>query len=234
MTDVCPHSLGVEVTTYGRLQEAGHYLPILDRNIVVPVSRMERLNTLHPDQDVLELRIYQGESRRVTENTLLGTLKVAGLRERPGQRHPGEVDVRFTYDANGILEVEVTVVETLKRLTKVIESRPGTLTPKQREAALNALKAIKVRPRDLLPNRARLELRGIVSTRRSGERRHRLSAMIDEFERALETGLPDQIGLATAILDRVLEDAYEDQGERQADDPDDGRFSGDGGPSPRR
>ena len=233
MTDVCPHSLGVEVTkTYGRLQVAGHYLPILDRNIVVPVSRMERLNTLHPDQDMLELRIYQGESRRVTENTLLGTLKVAGLRERPGQRHPGEVDVRFTYDANGILEVEVTVVETLKRLTKVIERRPGRSTPKQREAALNALKAIKVRPRDLLPNRARLERANRLYQEWSGERRHRLSAMIDEFERALETGLPDQIGLATAILDRVLEDAYEDEGERQADDPDDGRFSGDGGPSP--
>src|SRR5205823_1017277 len=111
MTDICPHSLGVEVSKqHGKIHDAGYFTPIIDRNVTIPTSQVDRFNTIHPEQDRIDLKIYQGESRRVEENTLLGNLEIKGLKARPGQRHAGEIDVRFSFDTNGILEVEVTVL----------------------------------------------------------------------------------------------------------------------------
>jgi len=108
LTDVCPHSLGVEVAKQfspGQHQ-SGFFSPIIDRNTTVPVSRVERYSTFSPLQDVIDIEIYQGESRLTSENTLLGKMRLTGLRHRAGQEDGGVVDMRFTYDMNGLLEVE--------------------------------------------------------------------------------------------------------------------------------
>ncbi len=43
LTDVCPYTLGIEtITQVGNRYESGHYLPIIERNSVVPVSRVKR------------------------------------------------------------------------------------------------------------------------------------------------------------------------------------------------
>jgi molecular chaperone HscC len=47
MTDVCPYTLGVEISEQlapGRY-EAGFFLPIIERNSVVPVSREQTVST---------------------------------------------------------------------------------------------------------------------------------------------------------------------------------------------
>jgi molecular chaperone HscC len=214
LTDVCPHSLGVEVSKeFGGRIDDGHFLPILDRNVTVPISRMERVNTLHPQQDAIVIRVLQGESRRAAENTLLGTLQIKGLRARPGQKHAGEVDLRFTYDANGILEIDATVVETGRNLTKVIESRPGALTPAQVAAAVARLQSLKTDARSLLPNRARLERAHRLYVELTGRERALLSARIDAFESALASGNAEEIGWTRGMLDEALGDSYGEEGE---------------------
>lgn len=217
LTDVCPHSLGVEVSkelARGR-HEDGYYLPILDRNITVPASRVERLRTLHPDQDWMALAIYQGESRRVEENTLLGKLELSGLRRRAGQRHPGEVDVRFSYDANGLLEVEATILHSGETRTKLIESRPGALGRREIEEALRRLRPLKVRARDLLPNRARLERAERAYRELTGADRDHLSQLIDRFEASLEGDDYEGIGFFGAALDQLLATRFRAEGEAQ-------------------
>lgn len=222
MTDVCPHSLGLEVSkTFGRRVEAGFFAPILDRNVTVPVSRVERFSAIEPGQDRIHVRVYQGESRRAEENTLLGSFTVEGLRAPPGTEDGGEADIRFSYDANGVLEVEVTVVHSGKRHTHVIESRPGALTPEQVRDAVARLQPLKVHARDLLPNRARLERASRLFREWTGARRAALSETIDAFEQALETGDPEHVGWAAARLDAILADAYQDEGEPPH--PEDGR-----------
>jgi molecular chaperone HscC len=214
MTDVCPHSLGVEVSREiaGR-HEAGYYLPILDRNLTVPVSRSERLHTLHPTQDVIELQVYQGESRLIAENTLLGRLEVRGLRHRPEQREPGVVDVRFTLDANGILEVEATVGHSGETRRLVLERTPGSLTAAQVEEAIRRLQPLKIRPRDLLPNRARLERAYRLWAELLGPAREDLGRRIDAFESALATEDGESIQFAAALVDTAIEDAFRGEDE---------------------
>jgi molecular chaperone HscC len=218
LTDVCPHSLGVEVCKEiaPDRHEPGYYLPILDRNVTVPASRVRHLHTIHPEQDRLELAIYQGESRRVEENTLLGKLHVPGLRHRPDQRHPGEVEVRFSYDANGLLEVEVTVLHSGQILSKMIESRPGALSRREIDEALRRLKPLKVRSRDLLPNRARIERAERAFRELTGADRDLLTVLLDRFERALEENDFDGIGYHGAALDQFVASRYAAEGETQA------------------
>lgn len=215
LTDVCPHTLGIEVSKqHGDARhEPGHFAPILDRNVTVPASRVEGFSTLHPDQDRVEIRVFQGESRRTAENTFLGSLAVNGLRSRPGQKCPGEFEVRFSYDANGVLEVEVTVLHSGERHVKVIESRPGALTRAQVAAAVERLQPLKVRSRDLLPHRARLERAERLWAELTGDDRARLGAALDAYESALAVEDADRIGFSAAVLDDALKDAYAAEGE---------------------
>lgn len=220
LTDVCPHTLGIAVSKRwaenGPPQE-GFFSPIIDRNTLVPCSRSDRYNTMHPEQDVIELRVYQGESRLVVENTLLGTLSVKGLKHWPGQKEPGVIDVRFSYDMNGILEVEVVVVHSGAKLTKVIESRPGGLTADQLAAAVKRMQPLKTHPRDLLPNRARLERANRLYPELSGAARAGLASRIDDFEAGLDSQDPRRAQEAAAVLDSFLAHFFHGEGEQQPD-----------------
>ncbi|MDF1701538.1 MAG: Hsp70 family protein [Planctomycetota bacterium] len=223
MTDVCPHSLGIQVAKeFGGRYESGHFMPILDRNVTVPVSRVEPFQTLHPQQDELKVEVFQGEHRHTEKNTLLGEMLIKGLRSKPKQRFPGEVSVRFTYDANGILEIEVTILETGKVLRHVIESRPGAMAPEEVARAVASMAPLKVSPRDLLPNRARLERANRHFAELTGMRRQQLGEAIDRFEAALAAGHPDEIGFAAMVLDDWLGDRYhlEDETPQETSTPD--------------
>lgn len=54
------------------------------------------------------------------------------------------MDVRFTYDINGILEVDVTVVSTKEHFSKVIVNKDIHLTPEQIEERRKELQKIKI------------------------------------------------------------------------------------------
>jgi molecular chaperone HscC len=84
--------------------EPGHFLPIIERNTTIPISRVERLYTIYPNQTMIHIDILQGESRLSKDNIFLGELNVPVPPKPEGEE---AVDVRFTYDLNGILEVEV-------------------------------------------------------------------------------------------------------------------------------
>lgn len=220
LTDVLAHTLGISVSKElapGHHQ-GGYFEPLIDRNTTVPVSRSKPFQTVYPDQDELVIEIFQGEARMVQENHLLGQLKIPGLRQRPGQKFPGGVEVRFSHDMNGLLEVEVTVLETGKKYSTVIERRPGALTPAQIQAAMQRLAPLKVHPRDRVENRARLERANRLFADLSGGGREELAMVLDAFERALqrqEEAAWEEVG---RTLDAILSRYYQEEGERQPPD----------------
>ncbi|MES2705489.1 MAG: Hsp70 family protein [Verrucomicrobiota bacterium] len=206
LTDVCPHTLGVAVAKAlmpGR-HESGFFEPLIDRNTTVPVSRSDTFSTLHPEQDELRIEVYQGESRMVKENRKVGELVVKGMKHQPEQRMPGVVEVRFTYDMSGILEVEITVMATGKKTSKIFEDRPGSMTPEQIEAAMRRLAPLKIRPRDLPPHRARLERANRLYAELTGEIRTSLNQLIDQFESALSCHDDKAIAATAEDLDSFL------------------------------
>ena len=78
LTDVCPFTLGTEVVSRrsGGVFEAGHYLPLIERNSVIPVSHTERLYTVSDRQTRIKVDILQGESRLAANNVYLGSIEV--------------------------------------------------------------------------------------------------------------------------------------------------------------
>lgn len=186
MTDVCPYTLGTEIARHleNGSQATGFYAPVIQRNTVVPVSRVERFSPVTPQQKQIRIGVYQGESRMVRDNIALGEITIPIV---PGPGHADGVDVRFTYDVNGLLEVEVTVVATgeVKRL--VIESGEAHMPPEEIARRLEALSALKVHPRDTLEYRTLLARAERLYEQLLGDVRDQLGQFILRFEQVLAT-----------------------------------------------
>lgn len=204
LTDVCPFTLGIETTKQfsNGNYDPGHFSPIIERNTPIPVSRVERYVTIHEAQKVINVVIYQGESRKVENNVKLGDLSVDVL---PGQAGEQAIDVRFTYDINGILEVEVTIVNSGSKKKIIIEQNPGKLTQREIEDRLNELKGIKIHPRERSENRLLLATGERLYEEALGEKRAEIEYMLVQFERVLATQNEHDIKRAAIELRKQLE-----------------------------
>jgi len=103
LTDVCPFTLGVNVLNHAE-QNKDLMSPIIERNSVLPTSKEGTYYTAHDNQNALDIKVYQGEQRYCDDNTYLGHVEIAVPPAPRGQQY---VRVRFTYDINGLLEVDV-------------------------------------------------------------------------------------------------------------------------------
>jgi molecular chaperone HscC len=217
MTDVSPYSLGVEVAV--RLDEhtssQGHFDPVIERNTTVPVSRVKQYVPTREGQAQVELQIYQGEARMVRDNIHLGSLSVPLPRAKV---EDCAVDVRFTYDVNGLLQVEATVHKTQQTVSLVIEGNPGLLSPAQVAERLQALSQLKIHPRDQLENRTLLARGERLYEQFRGHEREWLGAQILRFEQLLAT--QDARAIAPgrrefqALLERAERDSFLDDSPR--------------------
>lgn len=186
LTDVCPYTLGTEVAkrdANGQVQ-TGFFHPIILRNSTVPVSREDSFSPMHDRQERLTIDIYQGENPLVANNIKLGEIGI--LLDPRRSRDENSVTVRFTYDINGLLQVEVTEHATQRKHELVLEQNPGLLTPEEIRARLAALADLKVHPRDQQENIALLTRAERMYEEYLHER-DRLQEWIVHFRSALES-----------------------------------------------
>ena len=191
VTDVSPFTLGVEVTKeFGGEFRDGYFDPVIERNSVIPVSRVKRYGTVQPNQRSIEFKVYQGEGRRVDGNLLLGAFEITGI--PPGPRGQS-VDVRFTYDLNGVLEVEATIVATRKSVTHVIAKHAKGLTEAQIRQAVRDMERLKAHPLEDAANRFLFARAERVFKELPADLRRALGDLMDGFEAGLETRDPEVI-----------------------------------------
>lgn len=204
MTDVAPYSLGVEVSMpLGRDQFSfGHFDPVIERNTVVPVSKVKNYHPNSEKQTSLRINVFQGEARMVRDNIALGSIDIP-IAQVTGQDNG--VDVRFTYDANGLLQVEATVTLTKKTHTLVIEGNPGVLTPEEIKERFAALSELKIHPRDRIEFRTMLARGERLYQQLRGEAREELGRQLMQFERALEAQDDRTSRQASRTFQEVLE-----------------------------
>jgi molecular chaperone HscC len=183
MTDVCPHTLGASVIEREGYTVEEVVSPIIERNAVVPISRARRYSTAHPNQTVLSVEVYQGEQLRPRDNVRIGALDVAVPRGPAGQE---QIDVRFTYDANGALEMEVTVLSTGEKRACYFQSGASLMDEAELQRRFEALRSIKHAPRDDLPNASLLAYAERLYAESQGELRDLLRSAIVQFVDAIE------------------------------------------------
>ena len=202
LTDVCPFTLGTEVMVdNGVFEEPGHYLPIIERNTVIPVSRTETVYTAHENQTRICVKILQGESRMSQNNLLLGELNVP---VPAGPKGKEAVDITYTYDVNSLLEVEVFVHSSMLRRKILIQGNKSRLSQEEAEKRMEALQHLKQNPRDEEPNRLVL-LRGErLYEEATGENRRAIDRAMMEFDRTLKKQDRTEIERARDKLDKFL------------------------------
>jgi molecular chaperone HscC len=185
LTDVMPYSLGVVVSEeVGDRRYADRFSPIIERNTPVPVSRVQAYSTVQDNQAVIKLDIRQGESPIGSENIQLGELDVPVPRLPRGEV---SVNVRFTYDANGLLEVEAQVPLTGQKYQNIIQRNAAVMDERQIRLALEKLQKLKIHPRDKQENTYLLSRARRLYEEHLGEGRKDIGHMLMRFEAALDS-----------------------------------------------
>jgi molecular chaperone HscC len=186
MTDVAPYSMGIAVSRQvGPNQyDSGHFLPIIERNCTVPVSRSHPIGTITDYQTEVMVAVYQGEARLVKDNVFLGNISVPLPSKKKGEV---EIEVRFTYDVSGVLEAEVLLAQTGERYKAIISDNTGVLTPEQIAQRFDELAELKIHPRDQIENRALVTRADRMYEQALGDLRHYLADATARFQAVLET-----------------------------------------------
>src|ERR1044072_7541993 len=96
LLDVTPLSLGIE--TLG-----GVATKLIERNTTIPTSKSETFSTASDNQPQVEIHVLQGEREFAQDNKSLGTFVLDGI--APAPRGVPQIEVTFSLDANGILNV---------------------------------------------------------------------------------------------------------------------------------
>ena len=177
LTDVCPFTLGTELV-------GNRFAPIIPRNTTVPTSKSEYFYTIDDYQDKVNVGIYQGESLNIDDNLFLGNFLIDVPRNIAGKE---AINVRFTYDINGILEVEATVVSTGLKKSKLIVN--GDLSEEEKNEKIKMLEEIKIQSENknkdkLLLERANRIYAEIVNT----EIRNHISGYLKNYQMVVATG----------------------------------------------
>jgi len=110
LLDVLPMAIGINKTD-------GTMHVLFAKNQPLPDYKTRMLTTSKDNQRSIMLRIYQGESKYIKENELLGTFVFSGLREAP--KGQVKIEVTFHIDSEGILNLTARDVDT----GQLVESR---------------------------------------------------------------------------------------------------------------
>jgi molecular chaperone HscC len=204
LTDVCPYSLGVGIMNPAdSKQEHGNiFSPIIERNSPIPISIEHSFCTAQKNQRQVLLEIYQGESRLVKNNIYLGQIECNVPKGAIGEQ---TVDVRFSYDMNGILDVDVVVTSTGKTYNATIVNSADSLSEKEIEASKKKLSKLKFHPRDQEENRLVLARAERLYQTLLEEQRQYIGDLVTSFEQILQKQNPKKIEKAREEVNQILD-----------------------------
>ncbi len=206
LTDVCPYSLGVGISQHlpNGGYEDGVFSPIIERNTTIPASRTKTYETLSDNQKNLVLGIYQGEARKVIDNIKIGELRVTMPSGPKGQ----PINCRFTYDINGILDVDASLPGKDKSWQLVITDPESDFSEEELAKRRDSLAKLKTHPRDEEGNVAAMARAERCWADALGEKRDYVGVLIAQFQGDLETQDPRTAERGRAVLMEAL-DQYE-------------------------
>lgn len=183
LTDICPFSLGTGL--YNEADTSKNLMGIvIERNTALPASREAYRVTVSDMQSSMRLRIFQGEEYYADDNLYLGSLEVEVPPAPKGQE---EVKVRFTYDINGILVVDATVLSTGVQKQLVIRNEAIRMSDEELQKKLEELNKLKVHPRDREENVILMERAARLYAETVGGLREQVNARADYFNYLLGT-----------------------------------------------
>ncbi len=198
LTDICPFSLGTSVVNYA---DSGNPImsTVIERNSVLPCSRTGYYTNSYDNQCQIEIGIYQGESYYCNENLKLGVIEMEIL---PGKKGEACLEISFTYDINGILEVEVTDHQLKRMKRKVLTSEKVRMSEEELYRRLEELQAYKLMPYGGVRTKMIMAKGERLFTQLLGARRQQVAIAMHQIGQAIMSRDEQQIN-------RVLKEAKE-------------------------
>lgn len=208
LTDVCPFTLGIAVVNRAYPNQL-LMSPIIERNCVLPSSKEEIYYPAHKNQKDVCIQVYQGENMYCADNVFLGSINMEVKQQKAGNflgHQAGEetgkpVRVRFTYDINGLLEVEV-VNEAGKRASLVLKNRD--MTEAEAQARLKELSVLKLHPRELERPRALIARAERLYAATTGGPRQYVFQVLNWYQSVLDRQDPLLAAKASARMEQAL------------------------------
>ncbi|MFM8286896.1 MAG: molecular chaperone DnaK [Planctomycetaceae bacterium] len=116
LLDVTPLSLGIET-------EGGVMTVLIERNTTIPTEKKQVFSTAADNQTAVTVRVFQGERKMANDNRHLGQFNLEGI--APAPRGVPQIQVAFSLDVNGILNVLAKDMGTGKEQKVRIEQSGG-------------------------------------------------------------------------------------------------------------
>lgn len=116
LLDVTSHSLGIQ--TVGDRMEV-----LIPQNASIPVEEHKVFTTGRDNQDIVRVKVFQGENSRASANELLGEFILDGI-EKAARGIP-RIDVQFEIDAEGLVNVMAQDAKTGKSKAVRLEVSGG-------------------------------------------------------------------------------------------------------------
>ena len=125
--DTVPLSLGIETV-------GGVMSKVIPRNNPIPTKKSQTFSTAADNQEVVTIKVYEGERPMTKDNHLLGKFDLTGI--PPAARGVPQIEVTFNINADGMLEVEAKDTANNKQEKIVITNDNNRLTPEDIERML--------------------------------------------------------------------------------------------------
>jgi len=201
LLDVTPLSLGIETV-------GGMFTRLIPRNSQIPCSKSRMFTTAADGQTTVEVHVLQGERDIAAHNQSLGKFELSNI--PPAPRGVPQIEVTFSIDANGIVNVTAQDMATGNKQKVTIQS-PTNLSAEEvdrmvKEAAIYAEEDAARRKESSVRNKANTELATAEKTLRDighkfkPEDVSRVRRIIDNLKDGLLTYDYDKINELTTEL----------------------------------
>ncbi len=204
LLDVTPLSLGIE--TLG-----GVCTRVIERNTTLPIRKSQIFTTASNFQSSVDIHVLQGERPMASQNKELGRFQLTGIRRAP--HGVPQIEVTFSIDANGIVNVSAKDLDTGKAqaitITASSNMSQADIDRAVREAQQYAAQDAQLKAEAVARDRCEqlIYQAGKAAKGMSKEQKAAVAEGVKEAKRAVKSKDGAQMAAAADRLEQLLQQA---------------------------